>query len=379
MNVTFDHCFSTFRARFARYFGVGTIVVALPLLAFAKDDTMQADSKPMTVALATTPQITAPVQPSAIPASQSQMETLLKQAAPDSPALWQAVANLIKQQSTSGNSSAGASPAMMIVSYRPDGTGVRDVVVQLYGGSSSDVSSILNPQGTVRGRLGDDLYNSADNFLGLIYRKVTYLGQSADVQRQQRAINSTMDGDLTLLREQTVDPLHVVAIMPEAKQFLPGSLSTRVNSVVLNAELSFGEWKGKVGLITANNESAQAVGTIVSAWKEMAVSLAETFAAQTSGKPLQEALKSTNIEVADNQVFASATIPSATIVRATKELTGHGAPKKIDLCYHGQSIEVMESQERAYLERGATVGPCHGDHDHDHDDGHGDDGRGGRR
>jgi hypothetical protein len=209
MNATFDHRFATFRARFARYFRVGTMVLALPLLALAKDNTPQADTKPITVALATTPQITAPVQPAAPSASQNQMETLLKQAAPDSPAMWQAVANLIKQQNASGNSSASANPAMMIVSYRPDGTGVRDVVVQLYGGSSSDVSSILNPQGTVRGRLGDDLYNSADNFLGLMYRKVTYLGQSADVQRQQRAINSTMDGDLTLLREQTVDPLHV--------------------------------------------------------------------------------------------------------------------------------------------------------------------------
>ena len=375
MKAIFNHRLRTFRSRFARSFGVGTMIIALPLLTTAKDVAPQTDSKPVTLALVTPPQIAVPVpqqpatssskaattQPTLAPqttAPASQLESLLKQAAPDNPALWQSVANLIKQQKATGNTSASANPAMMIVSYRPDGNGVRDVVVQLYGGSSSDVSSILNPQGTVRGRLGGDLYNSADNFLGLMYRQVTYLGQSAEVQRQQRAINSTIDGDLTLLREQTVDPLHVVAIMPEAKQFLPGSLSTRVNSVVLNAELSFGEWKGRVGLITANAESAQAVGTIVSAWKEMAVSLAETFAAQGSGKPLQEALKSTNIEVADNQVFASATIPSATIVRATKEITGHGAPKKVQMCHGGHTIDVSENAVAAHLAQGDKIGAC---------------------
>jgi hypothetical protein len=31
------------------------------------------------------------------------------------------------------------------------------------------------------------------------------------------------------------------------------------------------------------------------------------------------------------------------------------------MCYRGYSVEVPESQVRAYEERGATLGPCRGD------------------
>ncbi len=374
MNCTFKRHFTWSITRLVSGISVMAALVALPLLAGAQPVGSPAVPVPITLASATTAPIpdskglpveqSTPAEKTATatqtaPAAANDLQTLLKQAAPNNPALWQSVISMINQQG--GTVTSTANPALVIISYRTEAGGVRDVVVQLYSGTAADIPGVLNPQGTVRGRLGDELYDSADSFLGLMYRQVTYLGEKADVQRQQRAINSTIDGDMTLLREATVNPLHVVAIMPSAKQFLPGSLKTRVNSVVLNAELSFGEWKGKVGLITDNAESAQTVGTIVSAWKEMAVSLAQTFAAQKSGQPLQEALKSTTIDVADNQVIASASIPSETIVRATKEITGHGAPKAVLMCYRGFSVEVPESQVRTYMERGASLGACRGD------------------
>jgi len=374
MNCNSKYHFTRLPVQVLACLGAIAAIVGMPLLAGAQPVASDVSPLPITVASATT----APLPDSkALPAEQpasakpatagaNDLLTLLKQAAPNNPALWQSVSSMVANQ---GGAST-ANPALAIVSYRMNGNGVRDVVVQLYSGTAADIPGVLNPQGTVRGRLGDELYDSADNFLGLMYRQVTYLGEKADVQRQQRAIESTIDGDVTLLREATVEPLHVVALLPNAKDFLPGSLKTRVNSVVLNAELTFGQWKGKVGLITDSAESAQTVGTIVSAWKEMAVSLAQTFAAQSSGKPLQEALKSTTIDVADNQVIASASIPSETIVRCTKEITGHGAPKAVLMCYRGYTVEVPESQVRLYEQRGATLGACRGDRG-------GDDGRDG--
>jgi len=297
--------------------------------------------------------------------------TLLEQAAPNNPALLSSVISLMNKSRASTKSNAD--PSLMVVSYHRDPSGVRDVVIQLYGEPAKDVAGLLNPQGTVRGRLGDELFGSADGFLGLVYRQVSYLGGQAEVQRQQRAMASTLAGDLTLLREQTVEPLHVVAVMPKASQYLPGSLRSKVQSVVVNAELSFGEWRGKIGFVTGDERTAEQVGYTVAAWREMAVSMADTFASYSSGKPLRDALSKSTVEVAGNQVFASVAIPSDTAVRVAKEAAGHGGgcppggvcgSDKVAVCHtqSGQTLCVPPSAVASHLAHGDTCGPCASGH-----------------
>ena len=315
----------------------------------------------------TLPVLTSTPLPAKMPASPpEEWAALLQQAVPNNPALLSSVISLMNEKHV------GKIPSLMIVSYRNDPAGVRDVVVQLYNDPGSELIGVLNPQGTVRNRVGEDLFNSADGFLGLVYRQVSYLGQQAEVQRQQRAMTSALSGDLTLLREQTIEPLRLVAVLPEAGQFLPGSLRSRVRSVVVNAELTYGEWRGKVGMITDDERSAEAVGNIVSAWREMAVSLADTFAGTAVAQPLRTALKETSIEVSDNQVLASATIPAAMVVRVSTELAGHGGgcppggvcgKDKVAVCHKepgkpNRTLCVAPTAVAPHLAHGDYCGPC---------------------
>lgn len=334
---------------------------------------------------------------------------LLRQAAPKEPTLVPAVEKLLSESAKSGISS-DESPTVMVVSYRKQRDGVGNVVVQLYHSNrGGGASNLLNTDGGyVQNRLGGDLFGSADSLMGMLYYQATYLGNPAEVERQQRAFQATLGGDLTLLREQTIDPLNVIAVVPRAGQFLPGSLRTRVHGVVVNSRLEFNEWKSNISLISDDNESAQQVGTLMSAWREIGVSLADSYATTATAEPLRAALKASTIEVVGNDVTISAAVPAQTVVRCGKELGGHGGgcppgapcPKdkvaichmppghehnchticvspsavpahlahgdycgpcqmnKVTICFKGHTIQVPQSAVQCYLNKGATLGPC---------------------
>lgn len=300
--------------------------------------------------------------------------SLLSQASPNNSALVKSVSSLLANTQQSGPNLVSADPALMIVSYRKQKDGVRDVVVQVFNDRTAADLNLLNQDGYMRVRLGSDLFGSADQLLGLLYNQGVYAGDPKESQRQQRALEATLNGDVTLLREQTVEPLHVVAVMPNGGQFLPGSLRSRVRSIVLDAELTFGEWRTRIGFVTADEETAEQVGNVVAAWRELAVSLADTFAGTQSAKPLRDALQTTTVEVTKNQVVATAAVPSQTIVRASKEIAGHGggcpsgppcSKNKVAVCHkdHGQgnpyfTLCVPPSAVPAHLAHGDLCGPC---------------------
>jgi len=73
-----------------------------------------------------------------------------------------------------------------------------------------------------------------------------------------------------------------------------------------------------------DDEAAEQVANILAAWREMAMSFADTFASHSSGKQLRESLKSSTVQVAANRVLASASVDSRTVVRVSKEVAGHG-------------------------------------------------------
>ena len=293
---------------------------------------------------------------------------LLEKAAPGNPALLERISSLMHS-----SPSPETPPALLVVTYRQQGETLRNIVVQLYP-ASSGAPPVLNPRGTARGRLGDDLGNSADGFLALLERPAIYLGDEREIRRQRRAFDATSSGDLTLLREQTVEALHMIAVLPDAGNYLPGSLSYRVRSVLLNAELNFGVWKGKIGLITGGADDAEQVGNIVGAWRELAGSLAVTYAGNTSGQKLREALQATKVEILNNQVVATAAIPALTAVRVVKEAAGHGggcpggapcAANKVAVCHKDPrkagayfTLCVTPTAVASHLAHGDTCGPC---------------------
>lgn len=292
--------------------------------------------------------------------------SLLATAVPDQPSLAGVVSSILRRDKKSDIDNTPAE--MLIVSYRERAGEVADVMVQVYQPGQDGLVELLNPEGVVRARLGDDLFGPAQNLLGLMYQPVMYLGDEQTVALQRRAFRETIQGDLTLVREQTVEPLHVVAVVPRAEKFLPSSLRTRVQSVVVDAELTFGEWRSEVSLMTDNTEVAQQVGNTVAAWRELGVSLAETYASHGAGKPLRTALQESTVKVDRTRVIASTAVPAKTIVRVTKELGGHGGgcppcpddPDKSYICHKGRNLCVSPHAVAAHLAHGDTCGSCGG-------------------
>ena len=205
-----------------------------------------------------------------------------------------------------------------------------------------------------------------------MYDQVVCFGPKDQMAREQRAFQAALNGDVTLLREQTVDPLHLLVVMPHGGTFLPTSLRSRVRGMVLNATLEFGTWSGQVGMVTSDGESAEQVATIVSAWRDMALSLADTFVSHSSGKQLRQALQASTVQVVANRVLASAAVDTATVVRASKEITSHGggcppggvcSSDTVAICHtinrtQQQTLCVAPTAVAAHLAAGDRCGPC---------------------
>jgi hypothetical protein len=308
-----------------------------------------------------------------------------------SPALVANVSSMLNHPSDISPIVPQGSPSLMVVSYHEQDGQARDVVVQLFFDPVAGGQNVLTEGGYVHNRLGDELSGSADQLLGLMFRQVVYFGQKDEVERQQRAFQAVLNGDMTLLREQTIDPLHVLVVMPHGGTLLPSSLRSRVHGLVLDAQLAFGTWSGRIGMVTDDGEAATQVGNIVAAWREMAMSFADTFASHSSGKHLRESLKSSTVQVVDNRVLTSASVDSSTIVRVSKEVTGHGggcppggvcSRDKVAICHktdsrHEQTMCVAPAAVAAFLAHGDHCGPCatgndgddHGRADNDGDHG----------
>ncbi len=309
------------------------------------------------------------------PAQYSECLQLLTGTAGVSPALMERVSTMLNHPSETSSIVPPTPPSLLVVSYHEQGGEARDVVVQAFFDPIAGGQNVLKEGGYVHARLGDELSGSADQLLGLMFRQVAYFGQKDEVERQQRAFQGVLNGDVTLLREQTVDPLHVLVVMPQGGTLLPSSLRSRVHGMVVDAELAFGTWSGRIGMVTDDGESAAQVGNIVAAWREMAMSFADTFASHSSGKQLRESLKSSTVQVVDNRVLTSASVDSRTVVRVSKEVTGHGggcppggacSKDKVAICHkvdsrHEQTLCVAPSAVAAHLAQGDHCGPCAGE------------------
>jgi hypothetical protein len=282
------------------------------------------------------------------------------------------VASLLNHPSDASPIVPQTPPSLMIVSYHDQAGEERDVVAQVFFDPIAGGQSVLNDDGYAHAHLGDELSGIANQLLGFIFRQVVYFGQKDEVECQRRAFQAMLNGDVSLLREQTVDPLHMLVVMPRAGTFLPSSLRSRVHGIVMDVEMAFGAWSGRVAMVTDDSDAAEQVGNIVAAWREMALSFADTFAGQISIKQVRESLKASTVQVVSNRVLTSASIDSRTIVLMSKEAAGRVdncppggvcSKDKVAICHkvdsrHEQTMCVAPAEVAALLAQGDHCGPC---------------------
>jgi len=286
----------------------------------------------------------------------------LDQLLPDDAALTAAIRPLVQGSAVANH------PDLAVITYHIHNDRVQDVVVQVFqGGMPANAAPLINPHGVVHERIGDGLGDASGKFLGLVLQPARYFGDAAEIARQQRALQLSVNGDLSLLREQTIDPLQVVAILPQARRYLPSSLGGHVQAVLLTAQLTFGEWRGKLSLLADDADAADQIGNVVAGWRDLAGSLANVFAGYSSGQPLRDSLRDANVVVADNRITAVGVIPAATVVRVAKELAGHGGGcppggpcdhDKVAICHNGQTMCVESIAVAGHLAQGDYCGPC---------------------
>lgn len=245
-------------------------------------------------------------------------------------------------------------------------------VIQLYRAENPAPPRILNPDGVLSTRLGEGWHDPTEKFLGLILQPARYLGSPAVVRRQQRAVQLAVNGDLSLLREQTIEPLTVVAILARADRYLPVSLRAQVKAVILTAELGFTEWRGQLQFIVDDPRQLDRVGNTLAAWRDLAASLVDAYAGHATSQRLRAVMDATTVRQLDDRIVVTGTLPALAVVRVAKEAAGRndgclpGSPcpsDKIAICHHEsptnhQTLCVTPSDVSLYLSRGDDCGPC---------------------
>ena len=287
-----------------------------------------------------------------------------------------AIGQLLRRQPSGSSAVTIPDPDLVVATYRIRDKIINNLVLQLHQTPAENTPAVLNPHGVARAQLGESVTDTSDRFLNLILQHADYRGNEADIASQRRAFQLASTGDLTLLREQTVEPLHFIAVLPHASQYLPASLRSRVTAVVLTGDLNYGQWHARLHFVTDNTDSAAQVGNVAAAWRDLAGTLAELHAAQpATGRRLREAINASTVQVTDNRVVISASLPATTVVRVVKEATGHGGGcaagglcdrNKVAICHNQPNkgpttICVSPSAVATHIaQHGDYCGPCVG-------------------
>jgi hypothetical protein len=206
-----------------------------------------------------------------------------------------------------------------------------------------------------------------DDWLNLLTEsQVRYLGPEKEVLMRQRAFHSALQADLTLMREQTVEPLHLIILMTDPERLLPECLSRRVRSAIVEADLAYGEWQGRIHLMTADPDMAQQVELLLTSWREMAMSVVGIYASSDTNPTARRALEAGTITAQGNEVLATGSVPSSLGIRtvtkltrwAVEEVAWEDEAKTVTICQGGQTQQVRALDLSACLAKGAHVGSC---------------------
>ena len=241
--------------------------------------------------------------------------TALRQAAGDSFALLDPIAASVGRASE---------PGLVVITHRDSNAGPRDLAVLSCPGVSVQPDGVGERPRVTRIHAGDDFRDLANRYWTLLHGTVTATGDSNEIRRVQRALQAALEGDVTLLREQTVGPLRFVAVLPQATPYLPRSVRSRVRSIVLRGRLSFGQWEGTLELLTDDDESAAQVGSVIAGWRELLLSLTENRFENGFDARMREALLGSAIQVRGNRVVAQTALPATVLLRVVKRVARQG-------------------------------------------------------
>jgi len=302
----------------------------------------------------------------ALPAQLQKYMTLLSGLHTNDETLVGAVESLLRQR-VQQTDSVQPNPALMTVSYRRKEGAATDVVVQLFDQPKQRTESVVANTHLASSRLGPEILSPIDDWLNLLTEsQVRYLGPEKEVLMRQRAFHSALQADLTLMREQTVEPLHLIILMTDPERLLPECLSRRVRSAIVEADLAYGEWQGRIHLMTADPDMAQQVELLLTSWREMAMSVVGIYASSDTNPTARRALEAGTITAQGNEVLATGSVPSSLGIRtvtkltrwAVEEVAWEDEAKTVTICQGGQTQQVRALDLSACLAKGAHVGSC---------------------
>lgn len=256
-----------------------------------------------------------------------------------------------------------ASPELALLTFRA----TNSPSIHFYHSAAGNACGQPYLPAILRDRLGDANADAAGSLVRLIQRPPVSFGPPAELQRHQRAIEHAFLGNLSLLREQTVDPLRVLGVLICTDRHLPTSLRGRVQAVVLDAQLSFNEWRGQLHFIARTPAEAEPVANIIAAWRDLAGALASHYADHRAAERLRLALQASSVTLDGERVTCTLAVPAlavAQLARVTASLEtgcppGGGCdPDKIPLCHRHSTICVPASEVSIHLAHGDTCGAC---------------------
>lgn len=277
-----------------------------------------------------------------------------------------AVESLLQQRMQQSDS-VQPNPALMAISYRKRDGNTTNVVVQLFDRAKPRTEGVVANTRLASSLLGPEILNPVDEWLNLLTESpITYLGPEKEVAMRQRAFHLALEADLTLMREQTVEPLHLIILLTDPERFLPQCLSHRVRSVVIEADLAYGEWQCRIHLVAADSATAQQLELLLASWCEMAMSVVSIYASSDTNPSARRALETGTISVQDNEVLAAGSVPSSLGLRvvtkltrwAVEEVAWEDEAKMVTICQRGETQQVRALDLSACLARGAHLGPC---------------------
>jgi len=247
--------------------------------------------------------------------------SLLRRAFPEDEPVFRTVASEFSRQSQSSDDRFGSEPILVVAAYRQEGNSVTDVVVEVFN-TLDNIPDEMVPNGRHRLRFEHgDLFTPFENWLRLICApSVTWLGPAERSGPLKRAFDQMLKGDPTLLCEQTVEPLRMVAVLATPDSLLPGSIRSRVRAVAIKAELAFDRWQCDARLISASPEAAAATATTLISWREMARSVVDVYGNSDTKRTVRQALDSSHIETAGDTVIVRVTVPGSLSVRGICKL-----------------------------------------------------------
>jgi hypothetical protein len=277
-----------------------------------------------------------------------------------------AVESLLQQRMRQTDS-VQPNPALIVISYRRREGKATDVVVQLFR-RPEQTTEVVEAHTRLASRLGPEVLRPLDEWLNLIREpQIVYLGPEEEAGLRQRAFDAALQADLTLMHEQTIEPLHLIILIADTKQLLPQSLSHRVRSVIVEAVLAYGEWQGRIHLVTADPDVAEELEWFLASLREMAMSVARISASVATHPAARRALEAVTLTAQGKEVLATGSVPSPLGMEVATRLTGWAAeqvawkdqPKMVTICQRGQTQQVRPLELSASLASGAHLGPCH--------------------